>query len=147
MRKKSNKQLPKGRSGFESRIRDSLDKRKVKYSYEPVDLPYEIPGKYKPDFVLGTTKKSLTVDQLADKIIVEVKGYLDADTRKKMIAVKKAHPQLDIRFVFQNDGFVYKNKKAKRRNEDSTDMRYSDWCKKYGFLYAFDAVPEDWIRN
>jgi hypothetical protein len=77
------------RSALEGRVADLLEHHRVNYEYETVQLPYVLECKYKPDFILP------------NGIYLEVKGYLDADDKRKMVAVKKAHPELDIRFVFQ----------------------------------------------
>lgn len=140
--------MKKMRSGFEKKIDDQLRSAEVPYTYEAARLVYYIAGSYLPDFVLGTSKKVLTKDECCGKIILEVKGHLDVDTRKKMRAVKEENPTLDIRFVLQQNGFVYKNKKGKpRRAPTSTDMRYSDWCEKYGFKWCIGEVPDVWIKE
>jgi hypothetical protein len=136
------------RSDFEKLVRTQLETVGVDFSYEAIKLNYFISGNYVTDFVVGVKKKSLTKDEIKDKIILEVKGFLDVDTRKKMLAVKEAHPALDIRFVFQQNGFVYKNKKGKpRRTPESTDMRYSDWCEKHGFKWCVGEVPDVWFKE
>jgi hypothetical protein len=136
------------RSDFEKQVRTQLESRGVAFSYESTKLNYFISGNYITDFVLGSEKKALTKDEIADKIILEVKGFLDVDTRKKMLAVKEAHPDLEIRFVFQQNGFVYKNKKGKpRRTPESPDMRYSDWCEKHGFKWCVGEIPDVWLKE
>lgn len=120
--------------------------------YEPLMLPYVVESKYKPDFViykgkLKKPKKPLTPEDLKDTIVIEAKGYLKYSDRVKMEAVKKAHPTLDIRMLFQKNGYLYKVPKGKpRRTKDSTDPMYTDWAEKHGFPWAIgDTVPDDWL--
>ena len=134
---------PTYRSGFELGISRNLDKRGIPYEYETLVLSYKRKvrsahcGKceskevysnhhYTPDFILNS-----------GTLIIEAKGKLDSACRSKMIEVKRANPDLDIRFLFMSDNKLNKNKPA----------RYSDWCEKQGFLYAFLYVPEDWLRG
>lgn len=114
------------KSKYERRIEEFLATTGTRFEYEPFAITYTIPEKqhkYTPDFILETG------------IIVEAKGYLDADDRKKHILIKEQHPQLDIRFLF------YRDQKLSKRSK----TRYSDWCNKQGFLYAIgDKPPKDW---
>ena len=52
------------------------------------------------------------------------------------MAIKKQHPNLDIRFVFSNS-----NSKLRK----GAKTTYADWCVKHGFLYADKDVPEEWL--
>ena len=52
--------------------------------------------------------------------------------------LKKQHPKLDIRFIFEN----YKRKL--RKGAKST---YAEWCEKYGFLYDNRVIPEAWLKE
>lgn len=83
---------------------------------------------YVPDFIV--------VKPNGHKIYIEVKGYFRSEDRTKMLAVKANNPTLDIRMLFDNDNKL--NKKSK--------SRYSDWCKKHGYIYAFKTVPRSWIK-
>jgi len=83
-------------------------------------------GSYLPDFVLP------------NGIIVEAKGYLDAASCKKMIAVKRSNPDLDIRFVFQNANGK-RNKRAKLKNWE--------WAEKHGFPWAEGTIPLAWWKE
>ena len=95
-------------------------------------MDYIIPAskhKYTPDFTL----------YLGDRIVyVESKGRLDPDARKKMLAVREAHPDVDLRILFQREQPIRKGSKA----------MYSDWARKSGFQYAFgDSIPEEWLSE
>lgn len=117
------------RSGLEDVVAEDLTRRGVEYEYEKFQINYTAPAtnhKYTPDF------------RLANGIIVETKGRLTAEDRKKHLLVKQQCPDLDIRFVFQNSA-----QKIRKGSKTS----YSDWCRKHKFLYADKTVPEDWINE
>lgn len=97
----------------------------MQYQYEPHSLDYVLDRKYTPDF------------KLPNGIYIEAKGKLDQDTRSKMIAVKKAHPDLDIRFVFM---------RGENKLNKGSKTTYMDWAKKNGFEAADGKVPEEWLR-
>lgn len=106
---------------FEKRIYSLLKRKKVKFSYETEKIPYVIAGHYIPDFVI--------VSPLG-KIYLETKGHFRPEAKRKMVAVKKLHPELDIRIVFYS-------KKLK-------DIR---WAEKHGFKYAIETIPEEWLEG
>lgn len=114
------------RSGYEDRVIADLDSRGVGYGYEPFKLPYTIEASYTPDL------------ELANGIIVECKGYFDYEARRKMLAVKRSHPHLDIRMLFVRDNAIRKG----------SDYRYSDWCRSNGFAWSVgESVPESWVTQ
>lgn len=143
------------RSGFEKTLIEVLKKLKVKFWYEPLKMPYTIKKvkNYQPDFViykgkLKKVKKPLTPEELKGMLIIEAKGFFKYTDREKMLAVKECYPHLDIRMLFMNNGYVYKNKKgAPRRTPDSEDMRYGDWCDKHGFPWAVGEIPKEWYKT
>jgi len=103
-------------------------REQLKISYESDKIPYFIEHKYIPDF---------TVEFKDGRIMyIEAKGWLRSEDRSKMIAVKRANPELDIRILFQNDNKLNKNSKS----------RYSDWANKNGFPFALKNIPEDWLE-
>jgi len=112
------------RSGFERTLVAQMRKARIPFEYEPLKLPYVLERTYSPDF------------RLPNGVLIEAKGKLDAETRSKMIAVKKAHPELDIRFVFMRGS----NKLTKR-----SKMTYMDWAEKNGFPCADGVIPEEWF--
>jgi len=112
------------RSGFERTLDTQLKMAKVKYSYETLKIPYTLSGEYNPDFIL------------ANGIIIEAKGKLDSDDRRKMIAVKKQHPELDIRFVFMKaQGPIVGGKQTN-----------AAWAEKNGFPWASERIPTEWLK-
>ncbi len=70
-------------------------------------------------------------------IIVEAKGRLTVFDRAKHLAIKAQHPEKDIRFIFQFDNKLFKGSKT----------RYSDWCEKKGFKFAFLKIPKSWAKE
>lgn len=81
------------RSGLEDRIQKELTDKNVEFKYETLKLSYLQPEKkriYTPDFVLE------------NGIIIETKGRLTTEDRKKMELIKLQYPNLDIRILFQN---------------------------------------------
>ena len=117
------------RSGLEMQISEELHVKGIDGEYEKNIIQYIVPAsnhKYKPDF------------RLPNGIFVETKGrFLMAD-RKKHILIKEQHPELDIRFLFQN---------SKARISKASKTTYASWCDKYGFKYADKTIPEDWYQE
>lgn len=117
------------RSGLEEAVAEELKNAGVSYDYEKYVVHYETPPKahrYTPDFVLS------------NGIIIETKGIFDSDDRQKHLLVKKQHPNLDIRFVFNNPRQkLYKGSKT----------TYGMWCEKNGFKYAKGEIPVSWLKE
>tara|TARA_B110000503_G_C6971093_1_gene339229 strand:+ start:79 stop:528 length:450 start_codon:yes stop_codon:yes gene_type:complete len=116
------------RSGLEKEAAAFLTSRQKAVKYELLkieweDLRYRT---YTPDF------------ELDNGIIVETKGIFDNDDRRKHVAIKQQHPELDIRFVFSNaNAKLYKGAKS----------RYFEWCEKHNFLWAHRIIPEAWLTE
>lgn len=116
--------MPKFRSKFEKTIAKLSDK---KIKYESVKIPYVLEHNYTPDFTLP------------NGILIEAKGYLRPSDRKKMIAVKKQHPELDIRFLFQ---------RAENTINKISKTTYSKWAEKNGFRWASGShIPDEWLKE
>tara|TARA_X000000950_G_C13416333_1_gene458265 strand:- start:39 stop:491 length:453 start_codon:yes stop_codon:yes gene_type:complete len=115
-------------SGLEHDISIYLDSYKLKYEYEKIKIEWEdlTYRTYTPDFVLH------------NGIIIETKGQFITADRMKHRAIKKQHPNLDIRFIFGN------SKQKLRKGAKST---YADWCIKYDFRYYDRIIPEDWLKE
>lgn len=117
--------------GLEESLLKQLDEKlppKEKIIYEPGNISY-VPitpkrASYKPDILLP------------NDIIVEGKGQFTSKERRKFLAVKEAHPGLDIRFVFSNP-----NAKIGKKSETT----YAIWCERNGFHYAKKIIPQEWI--
>lgn len=123
------------RNKFEEQTAKALNANSIPFSYESTKIPYTVSGNYLVDFRI-TTKSGKT-------IFIETKGNgrsFDGHCKRKMIAVKQQHPELDIRIVFYNDG------KCGPKRKDGTHMLQSDWAKRNGFEYAIRNIPESWYE-
>ena len=137
--------LPSGRrSKFEDRVAEDLQSRGVEFTYEEYSYQYEEPlrknlvlcgdcgstnlrrtGWYTPDFFLE------------HGVIIESKGRFTAADRRKMLAVKDSHPDLDVKMLFMRDNKIAKN----------SNTKYSDWCEKNGFDYSIVELKEEWLHE
>ena len=117
------------RSGFEHKVSEQLTEGKVKFGYEETVIEYTVPArqsKYTVDFTLP------------NGILVETKGRWTSEDRKKHLLIKKQHPELDIRFIFQS---------AKTKIRKGSKTTYSDYCDKHGIVWAEKKVPESWLKG
>lgn len=139
------KQLSSGRrSKFEDKVAKELEKHGIKFEYESIQLQYQEPlrknlaecgdcgstnllrtGWYTPDFILS------------NGIIIEAKGRFTAADRRKMLAVKAAHPDERIVMLFMRDNKISKNSKT----------HYSDWCMKHDFEFAIEHPLRIWYHG
>ena len=119
----------KYRSRLEATVAQSLQGRKLDFEYETAIIPYTF--NYIPDFIIKNWKDP-TLD-----IYIEAKGVLKPEDRRKMLAVKRDNPGLDIRFIFQNPSNKL-NSKSK--------TTYADWAEKNGFPWAhYKKIPRGWF--
>lgn len=98
-------------------------------NFETLALPYTVPASvhsYKPDFLLP------------NGIVIETKGLFTLEDRKKMLLIKKQHPNVDIRMVFQN---------AKAKISKGSPTTYAMWAEKNGYLYAHKTIPHSWLTE
>ena len=113
------------RSGLERQVAELLEQMNIPYEYESKKLDFVIEARYIPDFKVGD-------------IYLETKGYLKAADRRKMLAVKRCNPDLDIRFVFQ----APTNKISKR-----SKTTYAMWAERHRFPWcAYYAIPTSWLK-
>ena len=121
----SKKKTSKFRSKLEERVAILLEEIGVTYEYESTRVPYTIQHHYYPDFVLP------------NYTYLETKGYWDAADRRKILAVKKDNPDIDIRMIFQAP-FNTISKRSK--------TTYAQWCERHGIPWcAFHTIPLDWL--
>ena len=126
--------MKKYRNKFEEKTGRALDNAGAEFSYEALKLNYFVEGDYIPDFVIKTPSGA--------QRIVETKGNgrsFDHHTRRKMIAVKNQHPELDIRILFYSDG------KIGPKRKDGTYFTQMQWAAKHGFKAAVREIPEEWL--
>jgi hypothetical protein len=119
------------RSRLERKIANQLQAEGVAFEYEGFKVDYIVPqrkAKYLPDFpVAGRT------------ILLEGKGYMDADDRKKLINIRESNPGIDIRLVFE---------RAQNKIHKKSPTTYAKWCDSHGFLWCDKGtIPPEWIEE
>ncbi|MAJ43715.1 MAG: hypothetical protein CBC83_02260 [Flavobacteriales bacterium TMED123] len=116
------------RSGLEVSIADYLKGLGVPVKYETIKIEWEDLSyrTYTPDFVLP------------NGIIIETKGLFTALDRRKHLAIKKQHKNLDIRFVFTN---------SRQKLRKGAKSSYGTWCDRYDFDYYDRIIPESWLKE
>lgn len=120
------------RSGYEAEIARALRAAKVSFGYESQLLFYETAHTYTPDFHVETAS--------GGSILIEAKGYFTAADRTKLLAVREANPDADIRLLFQNA----KARLTRARGSKS----YGEWATSKGFKWAQGtSVPAAWINE
>ncbi|HAT67283.1 MAG TPA: endonuclease I [Flavobacteriaceae bacterium] len=115
------------RSFAEQEFANELLDKDILFQYEAFRFPYVISKHYTPDFFL-----------LDYGFFIEYKGYFNSIDRKKHLLIKQQHPNIDLRFVFQNSN----NKLNKKSN-----TTYGDWCDRHYFLWAEGGIPKKWLRK
>lgn len=124
---------PKFKSEFEKKAFKALQKY-GKVTYEGERLGYVVNRNYLPDFVVEFQRPE--APDTTSRIYIETKGYFSPADRAKMLAVKKAHPEKDIRLIFLANNKLHKG----------TETRYADWAEKNGFPFAIFSIPKEWFR-
>ncbi len=131
------------RSRFEKRIAKELTDAGVSYTYETYSYEYEEAlrknrvrcaecsstnltrtGWYTPDFFLSSG------------YIIETKGRFTAADRRKMLAVKRDHPDLNLVMLFMRDNKIHKN----------STTHYSDWCMEHDYDFSIGHLKPEWIK-
>lgn len=130
------------RSGFEATVYIQLAEDKVKFEYERESYELWLPvhrghkcvkcghGKvvkralYTPDFFLE------------NGIVIETKGRFTALDRRKAMAMREQHPDVDYRLVFMQDNKLSRSSKT----------RYVEWATKQGIPAAVFKVPPKWYK-
>ena len=115
----------KFRSKLEEKVAALLEGLGVSYEYESEKLSYTIEHNYTPDFVLP------------NYTYLETKGYWDAADRRKILSVKKANPEIDLRMIFQSP-YNTISKKSK--------TTYAKWCEKHDIPWtSYHNIPLEWL--
>jgi len=124
LKKKREKPI-KFRSNLEERVATLLTTLGVSYEYESERLGYTIQHHYTPDF------------SLPNHVYLEAKGYWDSEDRRKILAVKRDNPSIDLRMVFQSP-FNTISKKSR--------TTYAQWCDKHAIPWtAYHDIPLEWL--
>ena len=116
------------KSRFEFDFATYLENNNIEFEYEQHKFTY-VPKQrtYTPDFYLPEFD-----------MFIETKGQFVGSDRSKHKLIAEQYPDLDLRFVFQNDK-VKLSKKSK--------TTYADWCNKNNFKYAKGVLPIGWMKN
>ena len=116
------------KSRFEFDFATYLENNNIEFEYEQHKFTY-VPKQrtYTPDFYLPEFD-----------MFIETKGQFVGSDRSKHKLIAEQYPDLDLRFVFQNDK-VKLSKKSK--------TTYADWCNKNNFKYAKGVIPIGWMKN
>ena len=104
---------------FEKDVEDQLKASGLKFKYEHEKINYILACSYTPDFVVETP---------TGKLYIEAKGYLRPEHKRKMCAVKRQHPNYDIRMLFYS-----------RKEEDIR------WAERNSFRYSIKTIPQEWL--
>ena len=119
------KKTSKYRSGLEKQVAKLLQGLGISFEYESIKVPYTIQHNYTPDFILP------------NYVHLETKGYWDPADRRKILAVKKDNPELDLRMVFQSP-YNTISKKSK--------TTYAKWCERHDIPWtSYHNIPIDWL--
>jgi len=119
------KKTSKYRSKLEEQVAKLLESLGISYEYESTKVPYTIQHNYCPDFILP------------NHVYLETKGYWDAADRRKILAVKRDNPYIDLRMVFQSP-YNTISKKSK--------TTYAQWCEKHKIPWShFHDIPLEWL--
>jgi len=115
----------KFKSKLEQKVATLLEELGVSYEYESNKVPYIIQHHYIPDFVLP------------NHVYLETKGYWDPKDRRKILAVMRDNPSLDLRMVFQAP-YNTISKKSK--------TTYAMWCEKHAIPWtSYHNIPLEWL--
>ena len=113
------KKKPRYKSKFEAAVAPTLP---AGTEYEATTVEYRLDLKYTPDWKLPGRKP----------IYIETTGKFDYEKRRKLAAVKLAHPAMDLRICFQRDNKL--SRKSKMTN--------GQWATKHGFRWSvFPELP------
>ena len=118
------------RSGLEKEVAAYLKDNQKQVRYECLkieweDLRYRT---YTPDFILD------------NGIIIETKGIFDSEDRRKHLAIREQHPELDIRFIFSN------SKRSTRRNNYKYEGPFYFFCHCVSILKHFGNSVEPILK-
>ena len=118
--------------GYRSSLEVTLQKfflaNGITFKYETAKIQWEDKRfrKYTPDFILP------------NGVIIEAKGLFTSEDRRKHKEVKEQHPELEIRFVFEN---------SKRKISKVSKTTYADWCDKLKIKHATKEMPIEWAQE
>jgi hypothetical protein len=141
-RRKKFKRQGRFRSNFELLISKQLIEAGAQWKYEITKYDYFLP--INGEVICETCGRTRAITRkrylpdffLSNGVVIEGKGRLTVPDRKKLEAVRKYNPKLDLRILF------YYNRKLNAKGE-----RYSDWAEKHGIPWAVTTIPEEWLLH
>jgi len=123
------------RSGLERQVARQLELAGRPYGFEEDKIDYVKPAKrakYNPDFHVIKKRDG-------SKMYIESKGRFLTEDRAKHLLIRDQHPELDIRFVFQN---------ANARISKTSSTTYARWCTDKGFKFSDKGIiPKEWLQE
>ncbi len=113
------------RSGLEGQVAKQLTASGNQWTYESQSFDLLIPRSYTPDFFLD------------NGVVLEVKGYFDAEDRRLIKLFREQHPDVDLRMVLQ---------KPHQKLTKTGKMTYAGWCERCSVPWCEGPrVPTDWL--
>jgi hypothetical protein len=113
------------RSGFEGQVAKQLTANGNQWTYESQSFDLLIPRSYTPDFFLD------------NGVVLEVKGYFDAEDRRLIKLFREQHPDVDLRMVLQ---------KPHQKLTKTGRMTYATWCERYSVPWCEGSlIPKSWL--
>jgi len=113
----------------EVRCAADMDAKGVSWRYETEVLEYQHKvQEYTPDFTLYEN----------DDILIEYKGKMTDQVRKKLIAIKNCNPDRQICLVFEKPN----NKISSRKNA----WKYWQWSERNGFKWSEKYIKGEWLK-
>jgi hypothetical protein len=113
------------RSGLEGQVAKQLTASGNQWTYESQSFDLLIPRSYTPDFFLD------------NGVVLEVKGYFDAEDRRLIKLFREQHPDVDLRMVLQ---------KPHQKLTKTGRMTYATWCERYSVPWCEGSlIPKSWL--
>lgn len=107
------------KSILEVRTKAWLEEHSIPHSYETQRWVYQYaPQKYKPDF-------------LVPNFVIECKGKMTREVRKKLLAIIKSNPDKKLHLVFE---------RPQNKIDRGSKTTYAMWAEKHGIKWS-DTVP------
>lgn len=105
------------------------DKKIKKWAYEKERWSYQFEVQhYTPDFF---------ITRLNDKeFVVEYKGKMTKEMRKKLLAIKNCNSDRDLRLVFE---------RGKNKIQSKSKTTYLKWSERNKLDAADKHIPEEWL--
>ena len=123
-------------SAAEIKCAKDMEERGIPWEYEPEKWLWNPPPKkYNVDFKVTRDDGSV--------LYIEYKGYFRTEDKVKMIAIKKQHPERDVRMIFTHPE---KPVEGATKRKDGTKLSNAEWATKNGYLYAEKVIPDEWLK-